>query len=100
MISLDGIRIIDLSRVLADPYCAQLLADFGATVIKVAGPKGDENRRWPPLNTDGQSSNFGSVNRGKRNLVLNLKTPAAHDLLYQLAKREVSPVRHSIRWIR
>jgi crotonobetainyl-CoA:carnitine CoA-transferase CaiB-like acyl-CoA transferase len=82
---LDGIRVIDLSRVLAGPYCAQLLADFGATVIKVESPEGDENRRWPPMNADGQSSNFGSVNRGKRSMVLNLKSPAARDVLHQLA---------------
>ena len=84
---LDGIRVIDLSRVLAGPYCAQLLADFGATVIKVESPEGDENRRWPPLNPDGQSSNFGSVNRGKRSLVLNLKAPAARDVLHQAGGR-------------
>ena len=82
---LEGIRVIDLSRVLAGPYCAQLLADFGATVIKVESPEGDENRRWLPLNPNGESTNFGSVNRGKRSLVLNLKSPAARDVLHRLA---------------
>src|SRR6185312_1423329 len=84
---LEGIRVVDLSRVLAGPYCAQLLADFGATVIKVESPEGDENRRWPPLGPGGQSANFGSVNRGKRSLVLNLKSAGAREILCQLAAR-------------
>jgi crotonobetainyl-CoA:carnitine CoA-transferase CaiB-like acyl-CoA transferase len=83
---LDGIRVVDLSRVLAGPHCAQLLADFGADVIKVEAPDGDENRRWPPLGPDGQSANFASVNRGKRGLVLDLKTAAARDILLRLAR--------------
>ena len=82
---LDGIRVIDLSRVLAGPYCGQLLADFGATVIKIESPEGDENRRWPPLSPEGVSANFASVNRGKRAMVLNLKTQAARDILHRLA---------------
>lgn len=84
---LDGIRVVDLSRVLAGPYCAQLLADFGATVIKVESPEGDENRRWPPMSPDGSSANFGSVNRGKRSMVLNLKNPGAREVLQDLAAR-------------
>ncbi len=83
---LHGIRVVDLSRVLAGPHCAQLLADFGADVIKVEGPDGDENRYWPPCGPDGQSANFASVNRGKRGLVLDLKTPAARDILLRLAR--------------
>lgn len=82
---LSGLRVIDLSRVLAGPYCAQMLADFGATVIKVESPEGDENRRWPPMSHDGNSANFTSVNRGKRSMTLDLKKPAARDILQQLA---------------
>ena len=83
---LHGIRVVDLSRVLAGPHCAQLLADFGADVIKVEGPGGDENRGWPPHGPDGQSANFASVNRGKRGLVLDLKRPAARDILLRLVR--------------
>ncbi|HEY4171384.1 MAG TPA: CoA transferase [Rhodopila sp.] len=82
---LDGVRVVDLSRVLAGPHCAQLLADFGADVVKIESPGGDENRGWPPHGPDGQSANFASVNRGKRGLVLDLKTPAARDILLRLA---------------
>ena len=82
---LEGIRVVDLSRVLAGPYCAQMLADFGADVIKVEGPEGDENRKWLPILPSGHSANFASVNRGKRSIVLNLKSPAARDVLRRLA---------------
>ena len=82
---LQGIRVIDVSRVLAGPYCAQLLADFGASVIKVESPEGDENRSWLPILPSGHSGNFASVNRGKRSMVLNLKSPAARDVLRRLA---------------
>lgn len=87
MSGLAGLLVVDLSRVLAGPSCGQLLADMGADVIKVESPDGDENRRWPPLNPDGQSSNYASVNRGKRNLTLNLKMPSAVEVLRQLARR-------------
>ena len=82
---LEGIRVVDVSRVLAGPYCAQMLADFGAEVIKVESPDGDENRRWLPILPNGQSGNFASVNRGKRSITLNLKSPAARDVLRRLA---------------
>jgi crotonobetainyl-CoA:carnitine CoA-transferase CaiB-like acyl-CoA transferase len=83
---LDGIRVVDLSRVLAGPYCGQLLADFGADVIKVEAPGGDENRGWPPLGPNGEAANFASVNRGKRSLVLDLKSSDGQRALTHLAR--------------
>ncbi len=84
---LDGVRVIDLSRVLAGPYCAQMLADFGADVIKVESPEGDENRTWLPVMPSGQSCNFASVNRGKRSITLNLKVPAAREVILRLVRQ-------------
>jgi crotonobetainyl-CoA:carnitine CoA-transferase CaiB-like acyl-CoA transferase len=84
-----GIRVLDLSRVLAGPSCGQLLADFGADVIKVEDVGGDENRKWEPV-IDGRSANFLSVNRGKRGMTLNLKSAAGQELLKALvAKSDV-----------
>jgi crotonobetainyl-CoA:carnitine CoA-transferase CaiB-like acyl-CoA transferase len=81
---LSGVRVVDLSRVLAGPHCAQLLAESGATVIKVESPDGDENRRWTPIMPDGLSSNFQSVNRGKRFMTLDLKSPESAEILKRL----------------
>ena len=70
---LDGIRVVDLSRVLAGPYCSLLLADMGAEVIKVEEPgRGDDTRAWPPF-VGGEATYFMSVNRGKKSLTLNMK---------------------------
>src|SRR6476620_1562229 len=82
----EGLKVVDLSRVLAGPFCAQLLADMGADVIKVEAPEGDENRRWPPLMPSGLSSNYASVNRGKRAMTLNMKAPPAKEILEKLVK--------------
>lgn len=72
---LSGVRVADFSRVLAGPYATMMLADFGADVIKVEPPAGDETRAWaPPVDSRGQSTYFGGVNRGKRSLVLDLTT--------------------------
>ena len=81
-----GIRVLDLSRVLAGPYCGQFFADFGADVIKVEDIGGDENRRWAPL-LDGQSANFLSVNRGKRGMTLDLKSAEGQAILRGLVER-------------
>src|SRR5262245_38043090 len=84
---LQNLRVVDLSRVLAGPYCAQLLADQGADVIKVESPEGDENRLWGTRAQNGLSCNFNSVNRGKRGITLNLKSEAAYDVLRRLVAR-------------
>lgn len=81
---LEGIRVVDVSRVLAGPFCGQMLADMGADVIKVESPEGDENRQWAPINEDGESCNFMSVNRGKRGISINLKEPEGQEVLYAL----------------
>lgn len=80
------IRVLDLSRVLAGPYCGQMLSDFGADVIKIEDIKGDENRNWAPV-TDGVGANFVSVNRGKRGLTLNLKSPDGQKILQDLVRK-------------
>ena len=84
---LQGIVVADLSRVLAGPFCAQQLADMGADVIKVESPEGDENRRWQPQLPNGHSSNYASVNRGKRAMTLNLKSERGAEVLRRLIER-------------
>lgn len=79
--ALDGTKVLDLSRVLAGPFCGQMLADNGAEVIKVEAPGGDLNRSFPYALGDGQTSNWLSVNRGKKDITLNLKSPEARELL-------------------
>jgi crotonobetainyl-CoA:carnitine CoA-transferase CaiB-like acyl-CoA transferase len=78
---LTGLRVIDLSRVLAGPHCAQMLADLGAEVIKVESPEGDENREWGPKAANGVSCNFNSVNRGKKGITLDLRKAGAKTVL-------------------
>ncbi len=73
MQSLQGIKVIEFCEIAAGPFCAMLLADMGAEVIKVERPQGDAMRLWPPLNA-GYSENFASVNRGKKSVVLDLKS--------------------------
>lgn len=70
---LDGLIVADLSRVLAGPYCSMLLADLGATVIKVESPTGDDTRTWSPPEKDGVSTYYMSINRNKKSLVLDFK---------------------------
>ena len=85
---LDGIRVVDLTRILAGPYCTQALADAGADVVKVEEPaKGDDTRGWGPPFVNGESAYFLSVNRGKRGITLNLKDPRGADLLWRLIER-------------
>lgn len=73
---LEGVRVADFSRVLAGPLCTMQLADFGAEVIKIESPSGDDTRSWvPPVDADGTGTYFSSVNRNKRSVVADLKTP-------------------------
>jgi len=85
-LSLDGIRVIDLSRVIAGPWCGALLGDLGADVIKVedTGP-GDESRTWPP-HKDGEAAAYLLFNRNKRGIALDLKRPEAVEVVKRLVK--------------
>ena len=85
-LSLDGIRVIDLSRVIAGPWCGALLADLGADVIKVedTGP-GDESRTWPP-HKDGEAAAYLLFNRNKRGIALDLKQAEAVEVVKRLVK--------------
>ena len=82
-----GLRVVDLSRVLAGPYCTMTLGDLGADVIKIELPGlGDDTRRWGPPFVNGESTYYLAVNRNKRSLTLNLKHARARDLLRQLVR--------------
>jgi len=84
---LSGIRVLDLTRVLAGPFCSMILADMGAEVIKVEEPgKGDDTRSWPPF-IEGEATYFMSVNRNKQSVTLNLKSPAARKIFTDLVKK-------------
>jgi crotonobetainyl-CoA:carnitine CoA-transferase CaiB-like acyl-CoA transferase len=83
--SLAGLRVLDLSRVLAGPLCAQMLSDHGADVIKVEAPQGDETRLLgPPFVEPGQAAYFSAINRGKRGLSLDLTKAADRAILEAL----------------
>ena len=83
--ALEGLKVIDLSRVLGGPYCAQMLADHGAHVIKIEPPQGDETRLWgPPFDKDGISAYFAGINRNKRTIALDLAKPDGRAVLVKL----------------
>jgi crotonobetainyl-CoA:carnitine CoA-transferase CaiB-like acyl-CoA transferase len=82
---LSGVRVVDLSRVLAGPYCTMVLADLGADVVKVERPEGgDETRSWGPPFTGGEAAYYLSVNRGKRSCALDLSQPEGRELALEL----------------
>ncbi len=83
--ALDGLRVLDVTQVMAGPFCTMLLADFGADVVKIEPPGGDSTRSMPgAVGTD--SPSFNAVNRGKRSVVLNLKTAEGRSALQRLAR--------------
>lgn len=83
--ALDGLRVLDVTQYMAGPFCGMLLADLGADVIKIEPPSGDSTRAMPGgIGTD--SPPFNAVNRGKRSLVLNLKTAEGREVLKRLAQ--------------
>jgi formyl-CoA transferase len=84
---LAGVRIVDLSRVLAGPFCTMVLADLGADVIKVEPPHGDDTREWGPPFAGGESAYFLAVNRNKRSMTLDLKTAGGRQVLLDVVAR-------------
>ncbi|HEY3187105.1 MAG TPA: CoA transferase, partial [Solirubrobacteraceae bacterium] len=83
---LAGLRVLDLTTTIAGPHCTRLLADLGASVVKIEAPDGDMMRTRPPLR-NGASSHFGQLNAGKRSVVLDLKQPAAVEIVTRLVRR-------------
>src|SRR5262245_44899810 len=85
--ALSGLKVLDLTRVLAGPLCAMTLGDMGADVIKVEPPNGDDTRAWGPPHLGGEAAYFLGVNRSKRSLRLDLSKPQARALLGRLIAR-------------
>jgi crotonobetainyl-CoA:carnitine CoA-transferase CaiB-like acyl-CoA transferase len=83
--ALEGLRVLDITQVMAGPFCAMILADLGADVIKVEPPSGDSTRQMPGA-VGADSPSFNAVNRGKRSIVLDLKSAAGRDALVRLAR--------------
>jgi crotonobetainyl-CoA:carnitine CoA-transferase CaiB-like acyl-CoA transferase len=87
MLPLAGIRVVDLSRVLSGPFATMTLGDLGAEVIKIEPPQGDDTRRWGPPFVAGESTYYLSANRNKRGIVLDLKSEAGKQALWDLIVR-------------
>jgi glutaryl-CoA transferase len=83
--ALDSLRVLDMSRVLAGPFCCMMLADHGAEVIKVEPLAGDETRRYGPPFVDGESAYYMGLNRNKRSIALDLSTDQAQEIIRRLA---------------
>ena len=88
MTPLDDIFVLDLSRILSGPFCTMMLGDMGAEVVKVEPPpRGDDTRLWGPPFINGISTYFLSINRNKRSIGLNLKSPRGQEVLWKLVDR-------------
>jgi crotonobetainyl-CoA:carnitine CoA-transferase CaiB-like acyl-CoA transferase len=84
---LDGIRVLDLSRVIAGPYCAMMLADLGADVVKVERPGRGDDMRYLGNSKDGMSLGFATINRNKRAIAVDLQHPEGLKIIVELARR-------------
>ncbi|CAM5215084.1 CoA transferase [Oligella ureolytica] len=86
--ALSGLKVLDLSRVLAAPSCTQILADLGAQVLKIERPgQGDETRQWtPPTFSDGTSAYFATVNRNKKSLTVDISQPEGQQIIRRLVE--------------
>ena len=85
---LDDLFVLDLSRILSGPFCSMMLGDMGATVVKVEPPpRGDDTRLWGPPFVNGISTYFLSINRNKRSIGLDLKSPEGREVLWKLVER-------------
>ena len=85
---LEGIRVLDLSRIIAGPFCSQILGDMGAEVIKVEQPgAGDDSRTWGPPFMQGESVYFFCINRNKKSVTVNMKDPRGKAIIRELARR-------------
>src|ERR1700712_1777229 len=83
---LAGIRVLDLSRVLAGPWCTMILADLGAEVIKVENPRGgDDTRHWGPPYVGGEAAYYLCANRNKQSVAVDFSTPEGQDIVRRLA---------------
>ena len=94
--ALAGVRVLDLTSVVFGPYASQILADYGADVIKIESPEGDSTRRTGPQQEPGLAAIFLGINRNKRSVVLDLKQPDAHDALLALVD-DADVLMHSMR---
>src|SRR5712692_8432703 len=85
MKALTGLRVLDVTQVMAGPFCTMILADLGAEVIKVESPQGDSTRQMPGA-VGADSPSFNAVNRGKRSVVIDLKTSEGRGVFLRLAR--------------
>jgi len=86
MLPLDGVKVVDLTRILSGPFCTMTMADLGAEVFKIETPHGDDTRQWGPPFIENESAYYLSVNRNKKSMVLNLKEEKGREILYKLVK--------------
>ena len=84
---LSSIRILDLTWVLGGPFASQALAELGAQIIKVESPDGDQSRAYPPYYFEGDSAFFLSINRGKKSVVINMKSAPGREVFYDLVRK-------------